>query len=177
METKHPTPLPPGFQLDRYRIARKLSQGGFSIVYLATDDSGKPVAIKEYMPVGLTRRNADSPVPIVDAAHQAAFNTGMKWFFDEAQALAGIDHPNVVHVTNCFRANGTVYLVMRYENGSTLKEHVRQLTEAGSSISEKILRTVFSSLLVECRGQVFHYHISLLRCFLRRDGGHSMLPG
>ncbi len=176
MQTPHPSPpsLPPGFQLDGYRIQRQLSQGGFSIVYLATDDGGKSVAIKEYMPVGLTRRSADSPAPIVDAEHLAAFNMGMKWFFDEAQVLAGIDHPNVVHVTNCFRAHGTVYLVMRYENGCTLREHVRQLAEAGTGISEKFLRNVFSSLLSGLREiharKLLHLDIKPANIYLRSDG-------
>ena len=42
-------PLPSGFQLDQYRIERQLSLGGFSIVYLAYDEDGTPVAIKEYL--------------------------------------------------------------------------------------------------------------------------------
>ncbi|MDR2000212.1 MAG: serine/threonine protein kinase, partial [Zoogloeaceae bacterium] len=50
------TPLPSGFQLDRYRIERQLSLGGFSIVYLAYDEDGAPVAIKEYLPNSLALR-------------------------------------------------------------------------------------------------------------------------
>ena len=49
-------PLPRGFPLESYRIERQLSQGGFAIVYLAHDEAGKPVAIKEYLPIGLARR-------------------------------------------------------------------------------------------------------------------------
>ena len=41
--------LPVGFELDEYLIERQLSMGGFSIVYLATDPQGTPVAIKEYL--------------------------------------------------------------------------------------------------------------------------------
>jgi hypothetical protein len=48
-----------------------------------------------------------------------------------------------VRVKNFFRAKGTAYLVMRYEHGSTLKEHVRRLTEGGTAVSEEFLRNVF----------------------------------
>ena len=65
MQTDHP-PLPEGFQLEHYRIERQLSQGGFSIVYLARDDGGKHVAIKEYLPAGLARRAADAAGVAVD---------------------------------------------------------------------------------------------------------------
>ena len=37
-------PLPGGHMLEEYTIDRQLSLGGFSIVYLATDLSGKPVS-------------------------------------------------------------------------------------------------------------------------------------
>jgi serine/threonine protein kinase len=176
MQVQHPNPppLPEGFQVDGYRIERKLSQGGFSIVYLARDQHGMPVAIKEYLPVGLVRRSADNPVPVVDAQHQAAFNTGMKWFFEEAQVLSGIDHPNVVHVTNFFRANGTVYLVMRFERGGTLKEHVRKLTEAGGKVSEEFLRHVFVPLLSGLREvharKLLHLDIKPANIYLSSDG-------
>ena len=39
-----------GYQLLNYRIDRQISRGGFSIVYRAFDETGAPVAIKEYLP-------------------------------------------------------------------------------------------------------------------------------
>ncbi|HEX8964437.1 MAG TPA: serine/threonine protein kinase, partial [Rhodocyclaceae bacterium] len=65
-------PLPPGFQLDRYRIERQLSLGGFSIVYLAYDEEETPVAIKEYLPNSLALRT-EGALPVVDEEHRAAF--------------------------------------------------------------------------------------------------------
>jgi serine/threonine protein kinase len=38
--------LPEGFEVGGYRIVKKISSGGFSIVYLATDERGESVAIK-----------------------------------------------------------------------------------------------------------------------------------
>ena len=46
-------PLPSGYVLNGYRIDKPLSSGGFSIVYLAYDESQTPFAIKEYLPASL----------------------------------------------------------------------------------------------------------------------------
>ena len=40
-----------------YRIDRQISRGGFSIVYRAFDETGQPVAIKEYLPSSLVLRS------------------------------------------------------------------------------------------------------------------------
>src|SRR5207248_1265386 len=48
--------LPGGYQLLNYRIDRQISRGGFSIVYRAFDETGAPVAIKEYLPSSLVLR-------------------------------------------------------------------------------------------------------------------------
>ena len=50
--------LPEGLEVGGYRIVKKISSGGFSIVYLATDEIGYSVAIKEFMPAALAQRSA-----------------------------------------------------------------------------------------------------------------------
>ena len=171
-------PLAAGTMLEGYRIERKLSQGGFSVVYLARDATGKPVAIKEYLPAGMALRGADAATIEARGEHQAVFNTGMKCFFDEGRLLAGIDHPNVVRVSNFFRANGTAYLVMRYEEGETLKDHARRLLERGEAIPEDFLREVFVRLLAGLREvhtrKLLHLDIKPANIYLRRDG-HPVL--
>ena len=119
-------PLPAGHQLEEYTITRQLSLGGFSIVYLATDPDDNRVAIKEYLPNSLALRAEGEIQPLITAEHQSAFRYGMKCFFEEGRALAQISHPNVVQVLNFFRANETAYLVMRYERGRTLQEHIQR---------------------------------------------------
>jgi serine/threonine protein kinase len=171
-------PLPPGYRLKDCRIERQLSQGGFSVVYLARDAAGRPLAIKEYLPAGMARRGADGATVEPKRAHQAAFNTGMKCFFDEGRILAGIDHPNVVRVHNFFRANGTAYLAMRYEDGETLKEHARGLAERGGAVPEDFLRNVFVRLLAGLREvharKLLHLDIKPANIYLRTDG-HPVL--
>lgn len=167
-------PLPQGFQLEGYRIERQLSMGGFSIVYLACDESGAALAIKEYLPAKLAQRLGESPKPIVLPEHRAAFNQGMKGFFEEGRILAHLDHPNVVRVLNFFRANETAYMVMRYESGRGLNEHLRSLKERGEMVKEQFLRHVFVRLLSGLREvhtrKLLHLDIKPANIFLRADG-------
>lgn len=167
-------PLPPGFELDGYRIDRKLSMGGFSMVYLAHDPSGQAVAIKEYMPARLARRVGRSPLSVVAEEDRAAFNHGLKAFFEEGRILAHIDHPNVVKVLNFFRANQTAYMVMRYETGHNLQEVIRKFQERGESIKEEHLRNLFVPLLGGLREvhkqKLLHLDIKPANIYLRNTG-------
>ncbi len=169
-------PLPTGFQLEGYRIARKLSQGGFSIVYLAHDEAGTPVAIKEYLPSSLALRQAGETEPKVTQTHQAAFRYGMKCFFEEGRALAKLSHPNLVRVLNFFRANQTVYMVMRYERGRTLHEHIHKHK---GELRETFIRGVFTRLLNGLREvhthRLLHLDIKPANVYLRSDGTPMLL--
>ena len=169
-------PLPPGFQLESYRIEKQLSHGGFSIVYLAHDAHDSPVAIKEYLPNSLALRGPDAILPSISPEHQAAFNHGLKCFFEEGRAVARLDHPYLVRVTDFFRANGTVYLVMRYERGRTLQDHIRH--HAGT-LEEHFLRELFGRLLdgldeVHSNG-LLHLDIKPANIYLRADGTPVLL--
>lgn len=136
--------LPQGYQLLNYRIVRNLSAGGFSTVYLAHDEIETPVAIKEYLPNGMVVRNGDMEVQANTPENVPPFRHGMKCFFEEGRTLAQINHPNVVRVENFFRANETVYLVMRYMRGRTLDFHIRTNKQ---HFTESFMRRLFLSLL------------------------------
>src|SRR5258708_19784040 len=113
-------PIPVGTQLENYRIVRLLASGGFSFVYLAHDENEAPVAIKEYLPSTLALRANGESYPRIPEPDLATFRVGMKSFFEEGRALAGLSHPNIVRVLNFFRANETVYLVMPYQRAPPL---------------------------------------------------------
>ena len=168
--------LPPGYELEGYRIERQLSVGGFSIVYLAHDAEGTPVAIKEYLPNALALRGEGQLAPTIPPEFQADFNHGLRCFFEEGRALTAIDHPNVVRVLNFFRANGTVYLVMRYEVGRTLRDYIHK--HRGKE-DEAFLRTMFAGLL-DGLGEVhgcglLHLDIKPANIWLRTDNSPVLL--
>src|SRR5687768_12908800 len=165
------SPLQDGTALEGYRIQRLLATGGFSFVYLAHDDNEAPVAIKEYLPSTLAVRiNGERRANIPDA-DLAVFRAGMKCFFDEGRALANLLHPNVVRVLNFFRANDTAYLVMRYERGRTLQEHIRRHRGA---LEERWIRTTFAQLLNGLRevhtNKLLHLDIKPANVYVRNDG-------
>ncbi len=168
--------LPPGFQLDQYRIERQLSLGGFSIVYLALDEAGTPVAIKEYLPNSLALRKEGETEPQVSEEHRPAFRYGMKCFFEEGRSLAKLMHPNVVRVLNFFRANGTVYMVMQFERGRTLHDYIHRHR---GELKERFIRAVFARMLNGLREvhahKLLHLDIKPSNIYLRTDGTPVLL--
>ena len=163
-------PLPDGYQLENYRIVSVLSCGGFSIVYLAYDEADRPVAIKEYLPSHLALRLAGDALPSIADENVATFRYGMRCFFEEGRALAKLSHPNLVRVLNFFRANETVYMVMRYERGRTLQEHIQARR---GMLPEDFIRDVFAQLLNGLRevhrNQLLHLDIKPANIYIRND--------
>lgn len=164
-------PLPEGARLENYRVLRVLAAGGFSFVYLAHDENESPVAIKEYLPSTLALRVNGAMSPNVPEEAVATFRYGLKCFFEEGRALAHLSHPNVVRVLNFFRANDTVYLVMRYERGRTLQQHI---TSRRGMLDEPWLRKTFAELLNGLRevhsNKLLHLDIKPGNVYVRNDG-------
>ncbi|MDZ7803665.1 serine/threonine-protein kinase [Thiohalophilus sp.] len=136
--------LPNDTRLDGYTIQRVIGGGGFSIVYLATDDTGRKVVIKEYMPSKLAVRDEQLDVVASQDHFVERFAHGRRLFFQEAGTLSSIKHPNIVNVINFFRQHGTVYMVMEFEEGVNLQGYI--LKHKGK-MSEAFILTVFNGLL------------------------------
>jgi len=176
MSSQANQPLPEGFQLENYRVLRVLASGGFSFVYLAHDENEIPVAIKEYLPATLALRTSEAPSPVVPEENLATFRYGLKCFFEEGRSLATLSHPNVVRVINFFRANETVYLVMRYERGRTLQEHIHKKS---GPIKEDWIRATFTQLLNGLRevhsNKLLHLDIKPGNIYVRNDGNPVLI--
>lgn len=176
MATQPNQALPEGYQLLNYRIEKQLSGGGFSIVYLAYDENDNPVAIKEYLPSALVLRTEGDQVQATSEENLATFRYGMKCFFEEGRALAKISHPNVVRVLNFFRANETVYMVMEYERGKTLQEHIQANKR---NVKEALIRRVFAELLNGLREvhthKILHLDIKPSNIYIRLDGSPVLI--
>ncbi len=116
--------LPGGTRLDRYQVVEHLGGGGFSQVYLALDPAGEAVVLKEYLPRRLAHRDASGQVVPRGEEEAARLQRGRALFFQEAAALAQLDHPGIVRVLGFFRALGTVYLVMEHVPGISLERRI-----------------------------------------------------
>jgi serine/threonine protein kinase len=174
---KKPDSLKPGTELDGYRLEKLLGGGGFSAVYLARQiEDDRRVVIKEYIPSKLATRDRDGQVRARSEATENRFSRGRKLFFQEASTLATLKHPNIVNVFNFFQANGTVYMVMEYQEGENLQHY---LQNRRGRLSETFLRTVFPRLLdglelIHAR-DLLHLDIKPGNIHIRRGGQPLLL--
>ncbi len=181
MAAQNNAPLPDGLEIAGYRIVKKIASGGFSIVYLATDEDGNAVAIKEYLPSSLALRQVGELVPAISAENFPVYRIGLKCFFEEGRALARIAHPNVVSVINFFRANETVYMVMAYESGRSLQEHILRRRDKGEKplVSERFIRKMFNMVMNGLRevhtNKLLHLDLKPANIYLRMDGTPILL--
>ena len=158
MSKLKPAPLPPDTVIGGYRVVRRLSAGGFGVVYLAMDKEGQQVAIKEYLPSALTMRDAGELVPHVAPEKLSLYRLGLKSFFEEGRSLAQISHPSVVSVLNFFRQNETVYMVMNYLEGASLQDFIVTARELKKQkvFRESTIRSLYDEILRGLR--IVHQH-------------------
>ncbi|MBC3860865.1 serine/threonine protein kinase [Undibacterium jejuense] len=181
MAAQNNAPLPDGLEIAGYRIVKKIASGGFSIVYLASDEDGNAVAIKEYLPSSLALRQQGELVPAISNENLPIYRIGLKCFFEEGRALARISHPNVVSVVNFFRANETVYMVMAYESGRSLQEHILRRRDKGEKplVSERFIRRMFNQVMNGLRevhtNKLLHLDLKPANIYLRLDGTPILL--
>ena len=96
--------LQPGMLVDRYKLIRKLGEGGFGVVFLASHKSfpSRRYALK------LIRPDRLSTPELVSR------------FAKEIQAMGDLDHSNVVYATDAGEWKGIQYLAMDYVDGLAL---------------------------------------------------------
>ena len=135
---------------DRYEILEVIGQGGFGITYKAYDSVlDVPVAIKEYYPSGIASRYHEQSldVQVGGSENRRLFEEGKKKFLEEARILARFsEDPNVVGVRNFFEDNQTVYIVMQYLQGESLKEYIEKNGKISFDEAYRLLRPVMQSL-------------------------------
>jgi len=148
-----------GYLLEGYRIEKVIGGGGFSFVYLAYQiKTQSKVVIKEYFPHELVARIPGGRIrPRSDAARNH-FQLGMKRFFSEGMALAKLKHPNIVNVSNFFRANDTVFMVMDYEEGRDLRYFIKK---SRGKLGERFLLGVFPPVMSGLKELHQHHFLHL----------------
>src|SRR5450830_1003186 len=158
MAAQNNAPLPDGLEIAGYRIVKKIASGGFSIVYLASDEDGNAVAIKEYLPSSLALRQQGELVPAISSENLPIYRIGLKCFFEEGRALARISHPNVVSVVNILR---------RRDKGEK------------PLVSERFIRRMFNQVMNGLRevhtNKLLHLDLKPANIYLRLDGTPILL--
>ena len=102
--------LKPGTLLcDRYKVLEEVGSGGMSNVYKSQDMKlNRYVAVKVLKPEFSRDRNFVTKFRI------------------EAQASAGLSHPNIVNVYDVVEEDGMYFIVMEFVDGITLKEYIEE---------------------------------------------------
>ncbi|HWH84253.1 MAG TPA: septum site-determining protein, partial [Burkholderiaceae bacterium] len=137
--------LPAGTRLGAFELQRVLARSASSAVYLAVDHGlALTVAVQEYLPARLVRRDAHGALLAIDAWHEDVVARGLRAFVDEARLLAHCDHPALVRVSQLFEAHNTAYRVMPYYTGRRLAEVRRDMSAAPDEAS---LRALLDDLL------------------------------
>ena len=172
--------LPVGTVLREFTIQAVLGHGGFGIVYRAGHkELDLTVAIKEYLPAELAVREGATVQPR-SGTERKDFEEGLRRFRDEAQALIDFDsHPSIVSCREFFRAHGTAYLVMGYEEGQSLAEVLARREAEGRSFAAADLLGVMQPVLegldrVHAAG-VLHRDIKPSNILIRRRDGRPVL--
>lgn len=173
--------LPLGTVLnERYLIGKVLGQGGFGIVYLGWDlYQNMQVTVKEYFPGGIVTRENTTSIKLLNKSEEEEqmFQNSKKRFMREAEILAQLsDIQEIVRVTDCFFANHTVYLVMEYIQGITLKQYVKE--RGGKLMAEEafeLLHPVMKALDRIHRLGIIHRDVSPNNIMLLSHGGIKLL--
>jgi len=150
-------PLRAGASLGRYVIDSPLGAGGMGDVYLAED-------------TGLHRRVALKLLPTALAAD----DTARKRLVREAQAAAGLDHPNICTIYEVGEADGHTYIAMQYIDGETLAERLKRgPLDLPSAIA--LGRQVAEALAEAHRLGIVHRHIKPQNIMLTRSSQAKVL--
>ena len=172
--------LPGGTILNEvYTIESELGHGGFGIVYRARHQVLGLVAIKEYLPLEFALREGKSVNPL-STESQGYFEEGMDRFLGEARQLVKFRiHPSIVSCRDFFRANGTAYLVMDFEEGLPLSRLLQVREAEGRPFDEPGLLGVMIPLLeglawVHAAG-VLHRDIKPGNILIRKEDGSPVL--
>ena len=92
----------------RYRLDRRLGDGGMAVVYAGTD-----VLLRRHVGIKVLREQ------------YAADEDFVRRFYNEAQSAARLSHPNIVNTYDVGREDDTYYIVMELVDGTTLAEMIK----------------------------------------------------
>ena len=172
--------LAPGTVLNGvYTVEAELGQGGFGIVYRALHCDLGLVAIKEYLPVELAVREGRSVQPR-STDSRGLFEEGLGRFQKEAKQLIRFrTHQSIVSCRDFFRANGTAYLVMDFEEGLSLSKLLEVREAQGKPFEEADLLAVIVPLLEGLaqvhKAGVLHRDIKPSNILIRREDERPVL--
>ena len=138
----------------RYKIIKQIGRGGMADVYLARDLilDGEEVAVK------VLRTNYQTD-PIAVARFQR-----------EAKAMADLDHPYIVRISDIGEEDGQQYLAMEYVSGLDLKRYIKENSPLSNEEAVRIMGQILLAMrLAHTRG-IVHRDLKPQNVLLTSDG-------
>lgn len=138
---------------DRYEILEKIGTGGMSDVYKA-----KCHKLNRFVAVKVLKQEFSENGNFVSK------------FRTEAQAAAGLAHPNIVNVYDVGEENGIHYIVMELVEGITLKQYIEK--KARLSYKEAVSIAIQVSMGIEAahNNHIIHRDIKPQNIMISKDG-------
>ena len=138
---------------DRYEILDKIGTGGMSDVYKAKDQKlNRFVAIKVLKQEFSENKNFVSKFRV------------------EAQAAAGLMHPNIVNVYDVGEENGIHYIVMELVEGITLKKYIEKKVRLTTKEAISIAIQVAMGIEAAHNNHIIHRDIKPQNIIISREG-------
>tara|TARA_R110002049_G_scaffold4601_5_gene32746 strand:+ start:1041195 stop:1044746 length:3552 start_codon:yes stop_codon:yes gene_type:complete len=150
--------MPPIDKLGPYRLLKPLGRGGMGSVFLAEHER-------------LQRKCAIKLLP-----RERGFDVDWRERFDrEMQAVASLQHPNIVAATDAGEADGWHYLVMEYLDGLNLAELTRRLGPIPIADAISIMIEVCQALSAIHDAGLVHRDVKPSNVMLTREGTVKLL--
>jgi serine/threonine-protein kinase len=168
-------------QNGKYRIEKKIGQGGFGITYLArfpqkikgamgTVNSFSYVVIKEFFWSRYCNREADGyTVSISSTEGQELMVLFKEKLKKEGKIISKLTHPNIVSVIDTFEENNTAYLVMQYIIGESLDARIRRLGIIDGPAALKYTEQICSALSEIHSKRIMHLDIKPSNVLIDED--------
>ena len=139
---------------DRYRVIREIGRGGMANVYLAEDTylDNRQVAIK------ILRSNFEN-----DSLAIASFQR-------EAYAMAELNHPNIVGISDVGDADDQQYIVMEYIDGLTLKQYINEHAPLANEEAIRIGDEILAAMALAHSSGIIHRDLKPQNILITKDG-------
>ena len=156
---ERPDPLIGSTLVDRYRLTRKIGEGGMGAVYEATHVViDKPVAVKV-----LREKYVDRP----EVAQRLV---------QEARLASSIRHEHIVDITDSgSTGDGRTFVVMELLDGQSLAELIRREGPIPEPRALEIVRQVASALGAAHARRIVHRDVKPENIFLVRKNGEDFI--